>query len=376
MNAEPTRLVLVINDLRRAGAETQLVRLAIGLDRARFAVSVIVLKQCNEFEMELAAAGIQVTKLGRRYPWDFAIVWRLARELRRARPSIVHSYLSFANLLSVLVAGAAGVPCVVLSQRSSYASSLSPFWLRVARWAHRRASHVIANSNAARQEEIAAGFPPERISCVPNGIDVPNESPPESRASLDLPEGPLAVCVGQLVMEKDHATLLAAWALVRKSAPTATLALLGAGALQSDLEAQAQAAGIAASVLFLGARHPSLPWIRAADLVVQSSVSEGMPNAVLEAMAAGRPIVATRAGGIPELVEDGVSGLLVPARDPEALARAILDLLGDATRRGALGARARERASREFSVARMVARTEAVYALLGAGADGNAATHS
>lgn len=368
------RVVFVINDLRRAGAETQLVRLATGLDRSRHEARVVILKTQSDFAAELDAASVPVAALGRRSPWDVLVLWRLYRQLAAARPQIVHSFLPFANLLTAIAARWAGVPVVILSQRASYEATLTPFWRRVARWSHRRASHVIVNSEAARQEEIAAGFPAERITCIPNGIRPPALPIAVDRAALGLPGGSLVLCAAQLAPEKGHAALLEAWERVERSHGDATLALLGDGPLRPALEAQARRLGLR-RLLFLGFRHPAPSYIAASDLVVLSSLTEGMPNAVLEAMAAERPVVATRVGGLAEIIRDGETGVLVPAGDAQALAAATLALLGDAPRRQALGGGARKHVEQHHTIPLLCARTAAVYAsCLGspAGAGGRA----
>jgi len=361
VTSERLRVALVINDLRRAGAETQLVRLATGLDRARFEIRVLILKTENHFQDELAQAGVPLTALGRRTPWDVAVLRRLERQLEAARPEVVHSFLPLANLLTSIAGRRARVPAVILSQRASYEATLGPAWRRIARWSHRRASHVIVNSEAARRQEIAAGFPAERITCVPNGIDVAATAGPVDRAALGVPAGPLVVCAAQFVEEKAHADLIEAWPRVRARFPSATLLLIGEGALRAAAENQAARLGLGGSVAFLGARHPVEPYLAAADVVVLPSRTEGMPNVLLEAMALGTAIVATAVGGIPEIASDGESGLLVPPARPEQLAGALNDLLGDGDRRQALGGRGRLAATR-LSTARMVAATEAVYA--------------
>lgn len=361
MSQTPARVVFVINDLRRAGAETQLVRLATGLDRSRYEPGVVILKTQNDFEAELTSADVPVARLGRRSPWDVLVVWRLFQHLAAARPRIVHSFLPFANLLTAITARWARVPVVILSQRASYEQTLTPFWRRVARWAHARASHVIVNSDAARREEIAAGCEPGHITCVPNGIDLPALPVASNRARLGLPDGPLVVCVAQFAPEKGHADLIAAWPRVREAVPTATLVLVGDGALRREIEGLATRLGAGDSVLFLGFRHPAQPYLAAADVVVLPSRTEGMPNALLEAMALGRPIVATRVGGVPELIEDGVSGWLVSGRNPAGLAGGLAALLTDKAAVAHLSAACRARVRDRFTVASMVLATETVY---------------
>ena len=334
--------------------------LALGLKARRYAVEVVLLKARNDFSPGLAGAGVPVTALCRAGWWDIAVLWRLYRHLRQARPDVLHSFLFLANLAGVLAGRFAGVPRVVVSLRCSYEAMLGRFWRRVARWSHWRADRVIVNSEAARREEVAAGFPRERLDHVPNGVRLAAD-PPGGRRALELPDGPLVLSVGQLEAVKGQRYLIDAWPAVRAAVPGAALFMLGNGSLRAELEELTRRKGVAASVHFLGFREPALPYLLACDLLVQPSLTEGMPNAVLEAMAARRPVVATRTGGLPELVSDGETGVLVPPADPQALAGAIVALLTDSDRRAAMGEAAERRAREHFSVERMVTLTEDAY---------------
>ncbi len=361
----PKRVLFVINNLLRGGAETQLVRLAVSLPRDRWRAQIAILKRSNAFAEELRSAEIPVATMDRRGPWDARVVQRLLRLMTRERPDIVHTYLFFASLLGVPAARMTGAPAVVVSQRSSYEAGVAPFWRWVARRLHRNADKVIVNSRAAVLEEEAAGVPAERLLYVPNGISAWAE-PHCERAALGLPPGPLALCVGQLTKEKGHRHLIQAWSDVRRGQPRATLALAGDGPLRGDLEAAAREARIGDAVLFLGPRDDVPRLIASADLVVLASLTEGMPNAILEAMAAGRAVVATRVGGIPDLVIDRETGILVPRAEPAALAAAIMALLDDPSRRARLGEAGRRRAREHFSMEKVTGAVVAVYeALLG-----------
>jgi glycosyltransferase involved in cell wall biosynthesis len=363
----PARVFLVINDLQRAGAETQLVRLAAALPREHWEPQVVLVKSRNDFEDPLRAAGVPVTALAQRGSWDVAVAARLHALLRRERPDVVHSFLFFASLVAAPAARLAGVPAIVVSQRCSYDATLSPFWRGVARRVHRLAGRVIVNSEAARREELAAGFSDRHVTHVPNGIDIPAEATLASREALGLPVSPLVVCVGRFSPEKRHQDLVDAWTLVRQRVPDAVLALVGDGPLRAEIEASVTQKGLAGAVRFCGFQKNAAPYIAAADIVVVCSSTEGMPNAVLEAMAHGRCVVATRVGGIPELVVDGETGRLVPPLDVPALGNAIADLLGDAARREAHGAAGRARARDRFAMPRVTAAVAATYEeLLGA----------
>jgi len=357
-----TRVLYVINDLARAGAETQLVTLACALPAERYEARIVVLKERDDFAAALARAGIPVLALHRRGPADLGVVFRLASELRRFRPHVVHSFLFPANLFAAVAGRAARVPRVIVSQRSSYDATLPPFWRRVARLGHRLAHRVVVNSRAALDEEIAAGFPPKLIVYVPNAVGRPAAAMPAGELRQpDLPGGPFVLSLGQLDARKGHRVLVSAWPEVLRARPGARLVLVGDGPCRADLEEQARALGVAPFVTFAGFRAPADAFLAACAVLVQPSFTEGMPNAVLEAMAAGKPIVATRVGGMPELVLDGQTGVLTPAGDPHALAAAIVALLEDPGRAGRLGLAAAERARTLFAIDSMCAAIEAVY---------------
>jgi glycosyltransferase involved in cell wall biosynthesis len=357
---ERTRVLYVINDLARAGAETQLVELVRRLDRAAFEPRIVMLKSRNAFAQELEEAGVRVTALARRGWCDFGVVSRLAQEVEEFRPDIVHSWLFLANLVSALAVRRGPGRRLILSQRCSYEATAGPFLRRVARWSHRRADRVIVNSRAALEEEVQAGFSRTRIVHVPNGVG--DARPPSTtRAALGLTDGPLAVSVGQLQRMKGHHVLLEAWPAVRARVPDARLVLVGSGPQHHALADRARRLGLADAITLAGFRSPAPAFIAAADVFVQPSSTEGMPNAVLEAMALGRPIVASAVGGIPELIEDGVTGLLMAPNDPGALSDAIVRLLVDRDLGRRLGKAAALRARERFSWARVVAETEAIY---------------
>jgi L-malate glycosyltransferase len=355
-----TRVLYVINDLAQAGAETQLVELALRLDPRRFDRRIVLLKERNDFADRLSAFGVEVLPLRRRGWWDIGMPWRLWRVMRAWRPDVVHSFLFLSNAVTAPVARAAGVPRLILSQRCSYEATAPPQWRRLARWSHRLADSVVLNSRAALEEERRAGARIDTTTYVPNGVDIPEDAPPE-RDVLGLPAGPLVVAVGQLEEIKGHAYLIEAWPEVVRAHPAARLALVGDGPRRPALEEQARALRIDGSVLFLGFRPDGRRYAAAADVVVQPSLTEGMPNAVLEAMAAKRSVVATRVGGVPDLIEDGETGRLVPPADAGALATAIAGLLADRTERLRLGSAARARVAREFSVEIVRAAFETLY---------------
>jgi|CXWL01.1.fsa_nt_gi glycosyltransferase involved in cell wall biosynthesis len=345
------KCLIVINDLARAGAEKQASLLACGLKELGWTVSVVLIKRRNDFAGDLSAAAIPVSTLNRSGPLDLGVILRLRRVIRETEPDIVLSFLFLSNLLAVLsTRGLRPGPRLVVSVRESYRRNLSVAHRLVARVAHRGAELVICNSmEVLRQEQ--AGFPSAaRTAYLPNAV------PPQVVDAVDWSDfgaagARVVLSVGQLTPAKGHQLLIDAFLASSVDHPDARLAIVGDGPLASNLRAQAEACGLADRVLFLGHRADALRFIAAADVFVQPSLSEGMPNAVMEAMMLGRCIVATRVGATPDLLEDGVHGLLAhPAA--QDLARALGRALTDPELRIRLGAAARVRAE-QFSAPRV-----------------------
>lgn len=352
------KCLFVISDLARAGAEKQAALLACGLKSLGWSVSVVLIKERNDFADSLAAAAIPVASLHRRGPFDWRVVSRLRTAIREAAPDVVVSFLFLANLLTVQAArGLKPRPRIVLSIRASYRGTLSGMERLIARLAHRAADLTLFNSMAALREE-EAGFPrAPRTAYLPNAVGLERVEPVHW-ADFGIVAGPVIVSVGQLAPVKGHRRLIEAFAAVSATGPRAHLALVGGGPEEGRLRALAEAAGLADRVIFLGHRQDPLRFIAAADVFVQPSLSEGMSNALMEAMSLGRCIVATRVGAAPDLLEDGVQALLPPPAAAD-LAAAINRALADPALRARLGEAARKRAE-SFSVDRITSQLDAI----------------
>jgi glycosyltransferase involved in cell wall biosynthesis len=242
---------------------------------------------------------------------------------------------------------------------------------RALTWLGNRATDlVIANSEAVRRHAVhAEGIASERVVIIPNGVDLQRFGggpDPSLRASLGLDAGaPLVGVTANLLDYKGHGYFLDAWRSVRRADPRAQALLIGDGPLREELEGRIRALDLGGSVRLLGSR-PDVPALLAlVDLVAHPSLEEGFPNAVLEAMAAGKPVVATAVGGTPEAVVHGETGLLVPARDSGALAEAMTRVLACPAEARALGEAGRRRVAERFGLAAMVRRHEALYERLG-----------
>jgi glycosyltransferase involved in cell wall biosynthesis len=385
----PTILV-VIGDLEVGGTEHHLVGVLPALAREGFRLLVCTLTHGLGLAPRLRAGGVEVVpppgpgalrRLPRRHrdplllPLAAARLWRV---IRARRPDVVHLFLPAAYLVGGACALLAGHRTVVMSRRNlnRYQRRHRVFaWLE--RRLHRRVAAVLANSRAVHAELVREGVPPERLGLIHNGIDLDRftGTPPrrELRARIGVaPSALVLVTLANLVPYKGHADLLAALAGVSGRLPPGWTLLCagrddGAG---RALAARAQALGLADHVRWLGLRDDVPALLAASDIGILPSHEEGFSNSVLEGMAAGLPMVVTAVGGNVEAVQDGVSGRLVPPRDPEALGAAILELAHDPAGRRRLGDAGRARVAALFGLEACVARYRQLYAWLVAGQTG------
>ncbi len=356
----------VIATLDRAGAEGTLVRLCLRLNRAEFEPSVCCLTRGGDYESELRAANVPVSLLGKKGRYEISILWRLRALMREVRPEIVHTWLFTANSWGRSAAWLAGVPIILGSERAV------DRWKRpVDRMADRRlaavSAAVIANCEAVKQYCVdVIGIPADRMRVICNGMDLSRFDAAFVRA---LREGVrLRVgTVARLEPQKGISYLLDAMDLLRSSGVDAELWIVGDGPDRPALDAAVQSSQrLSECVRFLGRRDDVPALLGQIDLFVMPSLWEGLPNAVMEAMAARLPVVATNVDGTPELVIDGETGLLVPPRSAEALADAIAKLLADGALRLRMGQAGRQRVEQQFTEDRMIAETEALYRELAA----------
>ena len=309
-----------------------------------------------------AREGFPVHAVPMRGAWDVPSALRIAGLLRSIRPAVVHWHAARAHALGALASLLMPGPARVLSRRVQFPvrrslGSKLLYALPIDR--------VAAISGAVRDALVRSGVDAAKIEIVPSGIDLtaPADSPDRTvlRRGLGSEDGHVvALTVSALAPGKGHHDLLRAAALAVETAPRLRLWIAGEGPLRSDLEAESRALGLAGRVQFLGFRTDIHPLLGAADFFCLATESEGLGSSILEAMAAGLPVVATRVGGVPEVVEDGRTGVLVPASDPAALARAMARMVGDGGLRREMGEKARQRAAL-FSADRTAEGTDRVY---------------
>jgi glycosyltransferase involved in cell wall biosynthesis len=280
--------------------------------------------------------------------------------VRAERPQLVHTHLVHADVYGTL-AGAVGRVPLVSTRHNDDRYLLGPFRY-VDRLFARRARRLVAISHAVRSFLERAGHDPRKLLTIHYGLDRLPEAPSEvGPLEAGVPDGaPLLLAIGRLTAQKDHPTLLRAFARVRREHPHAMLAILGIGPLEQETRRLGADLGLAGSVLFPG-RLEIRDWLARADVFVHTSRWEGFGLVLLEAMLAGLPVVATRVSAVPEIVADGETGLLAEPGDDAAVASALSELLGSAGQARALGAAGLERARTVFSVERMAERTIAVY---------------
>jgi len=315
-----------------------------------------------------ASEGLELIPLAPRTEVDLSTAWRLARVLKRLEPDVIHAHdphgIAMAALaLSMGGSGPSGrVPPLVASRRVDFHLKAHSF----SRWKHRQVACFLAASEVIRKMLVADGVPAERTVTVHEGIDVDHvaATPPVNvHEAFWLPHhAPVVGNIAALVPHKGQRHLVEAAHLVVRDVPDARFLILGEGELRDPLTRQIRDYRLEKHVLLPGFRADVLGCLKSFDLFVMSSVSEGLGTSLLDAMACARPIVATAAGGIPEIVEDGVNGLLVPPRDHHAMAAAIVRLLTDEPLRDQLGGTGLARVRERFTVERMVAETVAVYA--------------
>jgi glycosyltransferase involved in cell wall biosynthesis len=369
----PIRVTFVIGTLNIGGAETQLVRLANGLDRSRFTPSIISFRQggalTESLEYDIPVTWVNLTLephgLARgRTILALRLLAAVVRGLRSQQPDVVHAYMPTAYVLGGLAASWLHVPLIVAGRRglTSFDTYRNWRWRRLAKLANRVINVHICNSGVVRDWAIAKeGIREERTRIIYNGIDLPALDP-----ALQLPPewesaGPKAAMLANLKPYKGHREVLQAVALVAKRHPSFRLVLLGEGPERSALVNLAQELGIAGNVVFAGRRRDAATVVQAFDFTILGSATESFPNALMEAMACAVPVVATAVGGVPELVEDGIHGRLVPYGDPSAMAEAIAWMIEHPNERRLMGEKGRERIAGQFSTERMIRETEATY---------------
>jgi glycosyltransferase involved in cell wall biosynthesis len=372
MPIRPPRILYVITDLEVGGVPLHLLRLATATRSAGAEVAVVSLKPAGPVGERLREEGIRVFSCAARRAADWRVVARLGGFVADFAPDLVHALLFHANTAARMVVLLGGLPAGRLLCEIQTVEIDQPWHLAVDCWTRRLCRGVIGNSQSVvdhlhRHARILRA----RLHLMPGGVDLtrfgecrggaePAHVAAESAESTES-DGPTLIWVGRMDAVKGLDTLIAAFARVRVGRP-ARLLLVGDGPVREAVEADVARRGLAACVQLLGRRDDVPALLSGADLFVFPSRTEGFPNALLEALAAGVPVVATDVPGCRDLVTDGDTGRLVPVDDPTALARMIERALDDQGTTARMAARARALVHTEYSLARCHARYHALYA--------------
>lgn len=343
------------------GGQNQVLLTVLGL-RALGHRAVLVADPNGELRRR-AAEGLDVIPLAATNELNLSAGWRLSRVLRDLQPDIVHAHdphgVAMASM-ALSLGGSKARPPLVASRRVDFHLQQNAF----SRWKYRQVNQFICASNAIRDVLIKDGISEDRAVTVHEGIDLAHVEavpPLNIHEALWLPKhAPVIGNIAALVPHKGQRHLIEAAAIVRQEVPDAHFVILGEGELRETLERQIKHLNLEKHVLLVGFRPDALAYLKSFDIFVMSSIMEGLGTSVLDAMACARPVVATRAGGIPE-VATPAAATLVPPKDDRALAREIVALLKDAPRRVRMGEAGRAHVRAHFSAARMVRETLDVY---------------
>lgn len=344
------------------GGQNQVLTTLMGL-RALGHRTMLVAHSEGELRQR-AAEGLDLLPLAPKTEMDLTAAWRLSRILKQLKPDIVHAHDPHGVAMAALALSMStqlAKPPLVAARRVDFhlrGSSLS-------RWKYRQVDCFICASEAIRQMLIGDGVPPARAVTVHEGIDidrVERAEPANLHGEFWLPHhAPIVGNVAALVPHKGQRHFVEAAKIVVQQVPDARFIIAGEGELRPQLERQIKDHHLEKHVILAGFRPDVFSLHRAFDIFVMSSVTEGLGTSLLDAMAAGKPIVATRTGGIPEVVAHGENGILVAPRDHDAMADAIVRLLKDETLRRQMGVAGQVRARSLFSAERMVRNTLTVY---------------
>lgn len=345
------------------GGQNQVLMTVIGLEELGHP-AVLVAHDAGELKRR-AREGLRFIGFDPRSEFDVHAAWQLARIFADVQPDVVHAHdamgVSLTAMALQMKPRLGRRPLVVAARRVDFHLKQHAF----SKWKYRQVDVFIAASHVIAGMLVQDGVPADRVTVVHDGVNiglVDKQPPVDARAAFWLPHGaPVVGNVAALVAHKGQRHLVAAAARVIRELPDTRFLIVGEGELREPLERQIHELGLDRHVLLTGFRSDALGLVKSFDLFVMSSVTEGLGSAMLEAMACGKAVVATAAGGIPEAVVDGETGLLVPPHDEAALSTALVTLLRDPARRAQVGAAGRKRVEEAFSVERMVEGTLRAY---------------
>ncbi len=373
----PKRIVFFIPSLGMGGAQRQLVTLLKHLDREQWNPEIITLDTPDKFFLEqvqmLVGSITLLNREGRGATRKVVLIWKLWKHLRRHPCHLLHGWMHYAMALGSIAGTLAGVPCIVGSLRSGSPSRFPwhfPRWQRgidiLTASLH---SHLIANSDAVKSDHVRWAFLSERkISVIYNGIEIGEQDSEATNKHFETVISrrhseyrPIVGIVGRLWPEKDHATFLQVACRIRQDKDRVQFLVVGEGPLQEMLKTESRVLGLSEHITFLPYQKNVLSVMRQMDVLLLTSTHEGFPNVLLEAAAAGTPVVTTAAGGSMEFVVNGETGFVVPGGDVEGLAQKVLQLVDDPELCVRMASHAIARVHQYFSAPQLVKQLEELY---------------
>jgi len=365
------RILYIIETLGRGGAEKQLVLIARAMKRKNHDVSVIVLFAEGWWAEHLRSSGIPVLFL--EFPNDYKLrlrmlsaFQRLIRELRLRQPHVVCGFLYRGSVIAALAAYQAGIKNIISVRRDcGFIRDQVPMPRFLEKLSYRASAFYVANSQAVALALREEGVPPQKIRIIHNGIEVA-EGPFESQRM----DGAFRVgLLANLTPQKDHVTFVKAIGLAIPHCPTLRAVIAGRDYddRSQTIQAEIDRLNLGGRVELLSHVDDAMQFISALDVGVLCSITEGFPNVILEYMSQAKPVIASRVGGIPEVVQDGETGLLVPAGDAPALAQAIVQLAHDRTQCERMGRAGSEVVRRNYDIRKIALEWEALYEEIGHG---------
>ena len=350
-------LYLVVG-LEIGGTEIQLLELLKKLDRRKYNPIVCSIKEKGIVADDIEKTDIRVESLSIRNRFNLLALPRLVKILRRERIDILHTFLFWANILGRFTGRIARVP-IIISSEECINLRKKKIAILIDRLTSRWADRIVVISKAIKNTLVERErISPEKIEVIYNGIDLNSFKTEDKKEEDSIPKVGI---VGRLHPDKGHRYFLKAAAQIVKKEPRVEFLIVGNGPLRKELGALSNKLGLSGKVIFAGERRDILKIISSLDILVLSSLEEGLGNVLLEAMATGKPVIATKVGGVPEVVLDGETGILVPPRNPEALAQVTLKLLTNRALAKRMGQAGRRRVEKYFTIDRMVKETEKVY---------------
>lgn len=357
-----TTCIHVIHSLEYGGAQKDIYYYAKFHDRKKHNVEVVTFCPGGEMTAEIETLGIKVHVIGSKSS-DLSAIFRLSRIFSNRKAKIAHFHNPLPVFTGVPAAEASRVPVKILTEHSIDYTGRTGGRLATALYGklRRRLDLVIACSEEVRNSHLHA-LKPERLITIPNGVDLESFDTPLTE-SVD--PGIFHIgCIGSLTPQKGYTHMIEAVRIIKSRDIPVKLTFVGDGPLRGELEEQSIRSGLEGTVIFKGLLKDVANELKTFDVVAGSSLREGLPIGILEAMASGRAVVTTDIGGNREAVSDGVTGLLVPPSDPDALAQALESLWADGEKRTSMGLAGRARVEERFSARKMVADTERIYGTL------------